>query len=202
MVGYIPLYPCFSGSYVCTVLSVWGVAKKNMFFHLIKMATFQKCQKCHFEGRWHSPFSLSINGKVIHHESSLSYSRIVYFSLYFSILGVAIATPSCFCRSSGPCLSELHIATRKGRPSGFLQSLVTRWANGIAQCLVTLPALKLVILCNRWWYTYPLKNMSYLGWLFPIYGKSMKVIKVMFQSPPTSMGFPCALGNRLFFQWW
>ena len=31
----------------------------------------------------------------------------------------------------------------------------------------------------------PLKNMSQLGWLFPIYGK----IKFMFQSPPTSHGY-------------
>ena len=29
-----------------------------------------------------------------------------------------------------------------------------------------------------WWYTYPLKNISQLGWLSPIYGK----IKVMFQT--------------------
>ena len=92
----------------------------------------------------------------------------MYFSLYFSILGVTIATPSCFCRSSGqPCLSELHIATRKGRPSGFLQSLVTRWAKGIAQWLVTLPALKLVILCNRWWYTYPSEKYWLLGMIIP-----------------------------------
>ena len=35
-----------------------------------------------------------------------------------------------------------------------------------------------------WWCTYPSeKYESQLGWLFPIYGK----IKVMFQSPPSSM---------------
>ena len=33
----------------------------------------------------------------------------------------------------------------------------------------------------------PLKNISQLGWLFPVYGK----IKVMFQSPPTSDASYC-----------
>ena len=86
------------------------------------------------------------------------------------------------------CLATLHNGTAVSSPTmgmrvwtksrqTFLAARLERWRRGSLS--TTAPG---------WWYTYPLKNISQLGLLFPIYGKNWKNIFKK-NKPPTRIGF-------------